>query len=337
MIHSKIPFHVIDAHLHCPVRSTGCICLQNRCQLHYHAADGVLTSGCSFISQQIWIKIFIALAIFSICIKIENLSIGKRSMYIHIPRWHAFDFGYMSSLIVTVWHRWRSGPVWRRFWCWMSEPLCWRCRHLENLQEIGYCIYISDLAMTSTIYTSVASSKVVKTCLVHSRGFSSLNSSPQIPLLPTSSCSISRTVRRDALVDLGGFPFWAAINTSRSSLHTTTVCYTISWWLCTWIQPYTHPIASCVLFLCLPVVWTIVNCWSRGIFLVAAIAASWWTKWFLHCSWVSAGGILVETPVILLDSVPLSLCWCVSGAMICCSGSEEMMITKRSGKSWARR
>ena len=40
-----------------------------------------------------------------------------------------------------------------------------------------------------------------------------------------------------------------------------------------------------------------------------------------------------EAPIVLLDSVPLSPCCGVSGAMICCSGSDEMMITKLSGKS----
>jgi len=47
----------------------------------YHIADSVLTSGCSFISQQIWIRIFITLVILGICITIEELSTGKRSMH----------------------------------------------------------------------------------------------------------------------------------------------------------------------------------------------------------------------------------------------------------------
>ena len=34
-----------------------------------------------------------AIANFGICIKIEKLSIGKRSMYIDISRWHTFGFG----------------------------------------------------------------------------------------------------------------------------------------------------------------------------------------------------------------------------------------------------
>jgi len=91
----------------------------NGCQLHYHAADSVLTSGCAFISQQIWIEIFIALAILGICIKIETLSVGKRSMCTYISGWHTFNFWILSSIIVTGWHRWHSGRMWHRFW--------WRC------------------------------------------------------------------------------------------------------------------------------------------------------------------------------------------------------------------
>jgi len=95
--------------------------LQNGCQLHHHTADSVLTSGCSFIGQQIWNEIFIALAILGICIKIEKWSIGKRSMYIHISRWHTFDFRILSWLISPRWHTWHSG--WRSCRSWR------RCTH----------------------------------------------------------------------------------------------------------------------------------------------------------------------------------------------------------------
>jgi len=101
--------------------------LQNGCQLHYHTADSVLSSGCSFISQQIWIKIFIMLGIIGICIKIENLSAGKRTMYIQISGWHTIDFGCLSTLIVSGWHRWRSGLMWHQFRCQLSESLWWMC------------------------------------------------------------------------------------------------------------------------------------------------------------------------------------------------------------------
>jgi len=92
-MHPKIPFHSINAHLHCQVRSIGYCHLQNGCQLHYHAADSVLTSGCFFNSQQIGIKIFIMLGILGICIKFDTLCTGKRGMNIHISGWHTFDCG----------------------------------------------------------------------------------------------------------------------------------------------------------------------------------------------------------------------------------------------------
>jgi len=69
--------------------------------------------------------------------------------------------------------------------CSSSLP-CHSCRHVENLQEISCCTYRLDSAITSTMYASVASSNVVKACLVHSRRFSSLNSSAKIPQLATS-------------------------------------------------------------------------------------------------------------------------------------------------------
>ena len=79
-------------------------------------------------------------------------------------------------------------------------------------------------AITSTIYTSVASSNVVEAWLVHSRGFISLNLSAKILELTTSSCSIMWTVQRNALVDHRGFRLRVAINWSRSSQRTPAVC-----------------------------------------------------------------------------------------------------------------
>jgi len=90
-------------------------------------ADSVLTSGCSFISQQIWIQIFIALAILGTCIMIEKLSPGNQSVDRHISRWHTFNFGYVSCLVLTGWYRWRSGQMWPRFWCRLFASLWWRC------------------------------------------------------------------------------------------------------------------------------------------------------------------------------------------------------------------
>jgi len=107
---------------HCQLRPIGFSHMQNRCQLHQHAADSALTRGCSFISQEIWNKIFIALAILRKCIMIEQLEVGMWSPYIHISGWHTIHFGYFSSLIVTGWrwwHRWHDGRRECRFG--------WRC------------------------------------------------------------------------------------------------------------------------------------------------------------------------------------------------------------------
>ena len=56
---------------------------------------------------------------------------------------------------------------------------------LKPNKEISCCIYILDSAINSTIYASVASTNVVKACLVHSWGFLSLDSSANIPELTT--------------------------------------------------------------------------------------------------------------------------------------------------------
>jgi len=178
---------------------------------------------------------------------------------------------------------------------------------------------------------------MVKACLVHSRGFLSLNSSAKIPELTTSWWSISRTVRTNSLVDHGGSPLRATINWAHSSLSTPAVCYIIHWQPCTSIWRHIHPITCFFLFLLLPVLRKMFNCASRVMISLATFAASRRTKWCLRCSWVSAGGVLKEAPVVLLYSVPPSPCWGVCGARTCCCGSEEMMITKRSGKSWGRR
>jgi len=208
---------------------------------------------------------------------------------------------------------------------------------LKTYKEISCCIYIIDSAIALTIYASVASSNVVKACLVHSREFISLNSSAKIPELTTSWCSISRTVQTNSLVDHGGYPLLVARNWSLSSLRRPAACYIISWRSSTLIRLYSHLIVCWFLLLLLPVIQKVFDCWSWVMFSVAAFAESRWAKWCLRCSWVSAGGWLEEAPVVLLDSVPCSTCWGVCGTMICCSGSEEMMITKRSGKSWGRR
>ena len=144
-------------------------------------------------------------------------------------------------------------------------------------------------------------------------------------------------MQTNALVDHAGFQLWAAIHWSHISWGTPALWYIIRWRPCTSIRLQLHPMACCFLLFLLPVLRIIFDCASRVMFWVAAFAVLGWTMGCLHCSWVSAGGVLVEPAVILLDSVPLSPhCFCC-GAMICLCGSEKMMMMKQSGKSWGRR
>jgi len=59
-----------------------------------------------------------------------KLSVGNRSMYIHISGWHTVDFGTLSCLIFTRWHRWHSRQRWHRLsWRWpcsVATPACLR-------------------------------------------------------------------------------------------------------------------------------------------------------------------------------------------------------------------
>lgn len=58
----------------------------------------------------------IPLALLGIEIKIEILSSGPKSMYIHISGWHTICFIALRSRAVTRWQRWYSGPRWCRSW-----------------------------------------------------------------------------------------------------------------------------------------------------------------------------------------------------------------------------
>jgi hypothetical protein len=79
-------------------------------------------------------------------LKIENLSTGKRSMYIDISGWHTFCFGCFTSLTDSRWHRWCSGPTWH--WSWwrctrgFASPAClWiHCRAILGKKSAGRLI-----------------------------------------------------------------------------------------------------------------------------------------------------------------------------------------------------
>jgi len=90
-------------------------------------ADSVLTSGCSFISQRIWIKICIMLASLSICIKRKKVRRGKESMWIHRSGLQSVNLGTLSSGIVTGWGDWHSRQRWCRLWRLLSASVRWTC------------------------------------------------------------------------------------------------------------------------------------------------------------------------------------------------------------------
>ena len=121
---------MIQVHFHLQFHPIGSCRLQNGCSLYYHAADSVLTSGCSFISPQIWNDIFIVLAILSTCIMIEQLGAGKKSRFIYISSRQMCDLGTLSAMIVTGWGRWRFFWYWlfvsdlRRCTCSFAPPAC---------------------------------------------------------------------------------------------------------------------------------------------------------------------------------------------------------------------
>jgi len=148
--------------------------------------------------------------------------------------------------------------------------------------------------------------------------------------LTTSCCSILWTVLTNAFFDNGGLPLWAAVNWSRSSLHTPAVHYIVSSPPSTSIWSYSHPIACCCLLLLSSVLCTFFKSASWVIFSVAAIAASRWTNWFLRCCFVSARGALDDAPVIRLTLYSITLGCCVSGARTCCCGKGE----KDNNKKW---
>jgi len=71
------------------------------------------------------------------------------------------------------------------FQLYLTSLPCHYCRHVENQQAISCCFWQWDLAITSTIYTSVASTKVFKSCFTHLRECISRNLSTKITELTT--------------------------------------------------------------------------------------------------------------------------------------------------------
>jgi len=106
---------------------------------------------------------------------------------------------------------------------------CHLSRQVEYLQEVRCCFKQWDVAVTSTIITSVAFSKVIKACVVHWWGCLLGNSCVKIPELRTLWCLISQTGPTNATVDKSGFLLPVPIHWLWSSQHTPAVCYTVYW------------------------------------------------------------------------------------------------------------
>jgi len=69
------------------------------------------------------------LVILGICIEIEKLSGGKRSVSIQIFSCEIVDWGPFSFLIVTRWRRWRPEPRWCQIWYKLLVSAWRRCTH----------------------------------------------------------------------------------------------------------------------------------------------------------------------------------------------------------------
>jgi len=154
MIITKILCHSINARHHLQACSPGWSCFQNGCLLHYHTADSVLNSGCSFISQHIWITFCIILAILSRWVKSKTFSTGTGCMWIHVSGLQIDSLERLSSRIATGQGGWRSGQMWRWLESRLSAQVRWRCT----------CSYVSPTCLrilSSAIFARKSSSHVV--------------------------------------------------------------------------------------------------------------------------------------------------------------------------------
>jgi len=126
-----MPCHSINASQLCQVHSIGCIGFQEECLLHYQTADSVLTSGCSFIGQHIWIKICIVLTILGRYMEGKWFSPRKICMWIRVSSLPIDNFETLSSSSVTGWGGWCSGQwshrIWSRLWSLLFASVVRRC------------------------------------------------------------------------------------------------------------------------------------------------------------------------------------------------------------------
>jgi len=147
MLKNSIPFHQSLSSLSGSLKDS--FHLRIWYLLHCHAAESVLTSGWSVISQPIWNISFIVLPILGMCIKIQNLSIGKWSVYIHISRWRTFYFGALTFLTIIRWRWWCSRQRWSQLW--------WRCTSFFALPlglRIPCCGILVRMVAIDLIFTN---------------------------------------------------------------------------------------------------------------------------------------------------------------------------------------
>jgi len=135
--------------------------------------------------------------------------------------------------------------------------------------------------------------------------------------------SIMGTLWKYALVENGGFPSWAVIKWSCSSRRTPTLCLKALWLLFNSIWIYFHPTAYYFKYFPLPVLRTIFKCASWVICLVAALAASQWTHWFLNSCCVPISDMFDIVPANQLDLDTHSPGCGHCASIICCCGFGE--------------
>jgi hypothetical protein len=149
------------------------------------------------------------------------------------------------------------------------------------------------------------------------------NWSVKMPELATSWCSMVQSVRINAFVDHGDFPWLLAIHWSHNFQRTMAVWYTVPWPPFTTICICQHWMECSFLLSLHTLLRTVFKCGFWVIYLVAISAVLRWTTWCLHSCCVPMSDLFKLAPPNGLDFTPLSTGrgGCVS--MICWYGIGE--------------
>jgi len=73
------------------------------------------------------------------------------SMWRIISRWHIVELGTLSCLIVTRWHRRRSGQIWHQVWWWLFVLVGWRCARSSGPPACLRNLWCAILAMMESV------------------------------------------------------------------------------------------------------------------------------------------------------------------------------------------